>query len=385
MPVELGGSWFTSEQHRVMAELSRYDLPIRTFPELTSVRWRTAGVVRVDHPVPGDELPRWREVLDFLRRDGVAYEEGKSDPRFSLSLTDYLAAIDVPLATRDFILGWWAITGGSHPGSGCVIDLISSLAVHGDVGDMDYLKFSPASGWSSLAEALAATEGLDVRLEQQVDSVHREGDHLIVSTSATAHVARAVVLATPVNTLTDIEFSPPLPAGTQQALGANSGTALKVWLVAEGVAVGSLAFGMGEGLHWLYGDRVVEGGTLVVSFGWPTNGFDPDNTADVARALHAFYPEAVLVAHHRHDWIHDPASQGTWATAPVGHPELLTAESFPPVGRIAFATADIATDHAGWFEGALASGAAPPRQYANCWTNDGDPAGPRSLHLLWRY
>jgi monoamine oxidase len=59
-----------------------------------------------------------------------------------------------------------------------------------------------------------------------------------------------------------------------------------------------------------------------------------------------------------HDWIGDPASRGTWLTAPAGHPELVDPERFRPFGRIAFAGSDVAHEQAGWFEGALRSGAA---------------------------
>ena len=39
-------------------------------------------------------------------------------------------------------------------------------------------------------------------------------------------------------------------------------------------------------------------------------------------------------------------------------PTLVDPERFDPVGRIAFAGSDLARKHAGWFEGALISGAA---------------------------
>ena len=57
-----------------------------------------------------------------------------------------------------------------------------------------------------------------------------------------------------------------------------------------------------------------------------------------------------------HDWNDDPWSRGTWATATVGEPDLLTPEHFPPHGRVAFATSDIpASIEPGWIEGALVS------------------------------
>ena len=170
------------------------------------------------------------------------------------------------------------------------------------------------------------------------------------------------MLALPVNTLPAVGFAPSLPGATAEALGTNAGRAHKVWLRARGVPAGVLAAGAGEGLHWLYADRVLEGGdVLLLGFGYEDEAFDPADRDDVERALRAFFPEAALVACDHHDWNADPFSRGTWATAPVGRAEVLSGERFPPHGRVAFATADVAPREAGWIEGALLAGAAAAR------------------------
>ena len=74
-----------------------------------------------------------------------------------------------------------------------------------------------------------------------------------------------------------------------------------------------------------------------------------------------FFPEAALSPATTNDWNADPVSLGTWATAPVGRAEVLSGERFPPHGRVAFATADVAPREAGWIEGALLAGAAAAR------------------------
>jgi monoamine oxidase len=178
----------------------------------------------------------------------------------------------------------------------------------------------------------------------------------------TSFRAARAVLALPVNTLPGLEFEPALPAATAESLGTNAGRGRKVWLRARGVPSGVLAAGAGEGLHWLYADRVLaDGDVLLIGFGYEDPAFDPAAHADVERALRAFFPDAELVASDHHDWIADPYSRGTWATATVGRAELLTAARFPPHGRIAFATSDVAPDEPGWIEGALISGAAAAR------------------------
>jgi hypothetical protein len=281
-----------------------------------------------------------------------------------MSLDAYLAGIDATAAVRDLLYGWWTITGGGDPASGCVEAILGSEHRDGAIGNLGYLHLAPASGWSALAQAMATTPGVEVRLESVVTSVSQADDDVTVSTADGALRARAAVVAVPVNILPDVELRPPVPEPTREGFGASSGMAFKVWLLTRGVPVGSLAFGRGHGLHLLYGDRPYgddDEQTLVIGFGWPVEGFDPTSTADLQRALEAFHPGAELVAYTTHDWISDPASKGTWVNTPADRPEVLRADRFPLHGRVAFATSDVASEEAGWFEGALLSGSAAAR------------------------
>jgi monoamine oxidase len=64
-----------------------------------------------------------------------------------------------------------------------------------------------------------------------------------------------------------------------------------------------------------------------------------------------------LLEWRHHDWIRDRHSLGTWLTAPADHLELVDPARFRPSGRLVFAGSDVAEREAGWFEGALWSGA----------------------------
>jgi monoamine oxidase len=179
-----------------------------------------------------------------------------------------------------------------------------------------------------------------------------------VESAAGPIAAGAAILAVPVNLLPHIAFNPPLPPATAEAAGSNAGRAYKIWFRARGVPERSLAAGRGDGIHWLYADRVAGGDTYALGFGYESSGFDPADADQAARALRAFWPDAELIAHDHHDWNADPWSRGTWATATAGRSELLTAARFSPHERIAFATADVAPHEAGWIEGALIAGEA---------------------------
>ena len=131
----------------------------------------------------------------------------------------------------------------------------------------------------------------------------------------------------------DAARSPPRPP---RRSARNAGRAHKVWLRARGVPAGVLAAGAGEGLHWLYADRVLDGGdVLLLGFGYEDRGLRPRLDAPTWSARCArSSPRPTLVALDHHDWNADPFSRGTWATAPVGRRRgLLTPERFPPHGR----------------------------------------------------
>ena len=337
--------------------------PART-PRRPAVRWRTGGELREGMPVPFAELGALEKALVAIAEDAAAVRAGRLGARGSLSCADYVRDLGVPPATRDLLSAWWVMIGGTHPERGAVVDALAAIAAHGgSTGLLTALRHAPAEGWSELAERMARSSGMQVRYGAELRAVtQREHSvELALADGSTCRAAR-VVLALPVNTLPPIGFEPALPAVTAEALGSNAGRAHKVWMRARGVPGGVLAAGAGEGLDWLYADRTLDDDdVLLLGFGYEDAAFDPGSRADVERALHAFFPDAQLVAFDHHDWNADPYARGTWATAPVGQAELLSAERFPPHLRVAFATADVAPREAGWIEGALLSGAAAAR------------------------
>jgi monoamine oxidase len=353
--VELGGAWFTKHQPLVRGEIDRYGLGVREFDVVSSTRWLTDGALHLDAPFSeGDKASAL--ALEQMQRDAEAMASGVPDPRWELSLDQYLDAIEAPATVRDMAYGWWSITGGGLPSDGGDEGLLSAMSTEGPIGDMRYLRYSPIPGWSALAESLADTDGVDVEFGQMALQVFHDESSVVVRTAHSVFTGLAAVIATPVNALPRITVAPSLPERIERGAGRNAGRALKVWMLARGVPEGALAFGRGHGLHWMYGDRIVDDATLVVAFGWPDDGFDAASDADVARALHMFFPDAELIAHTSHDWIADPASRGTWANTPAGNRAALRHEAFGPTGRLAFATSDVASEHSGWFEGALVSG-----------------------------
>jgi monoamine oxidase len=356
--VELGGSWFTPEHELVRGELARYGLAVRDYPPIRHARWLTGGVLRHGLPVPVDELASLESALIRVTRDAELVAGGDTTVG-GCSAAAYVERFRPSPALRDFLLGWWQLMGGAPPARGAVSDALGSIAAHGGLsGLVTCLAHGPAHGWSALAEAMASSKGVQVRLGTAVTRVEQTGDGVACTTGSGERLtARAAVIAVPLNCLPAIEFTPPLPAPAREAAGANAGAAVKLLMLARGVPPHGIAVGIGPGLNWLYADREVDGETLVIGFGWDDPGFDPADREHVRRALAAFYPEGELVDWRQHDWIRDPHSLGTWLTAPADHLELVDPARFRPSGRLVFAGSDMAEQEAGWFEGALRSGA----------------------------
>ena len=363
--VELGGSWFTPEQELTRDELARYGQPVRDFPQSLHLRWRTAGILRHGLPVPWEEMAVLERALWTVARDATATGD-EADRVWALSASDYIASLAPTPAVRDFLLGWWQLMGGAPPDRGAVADALASVAGHGGLtGLVTCLAHAPANGWSSLACALAGAPGVAVKTRAAVTSVAVRGDTVTCRAhDARTWSARGLVVAVPINCLPDIAFEPPLPECVREAAGGNAGAALKVVMLVRGVAPHGIAVGIGHGLHWWYVDDENEGLVRITGFGWETGDFDAADREDVAHALAAFFPEAELVDHRSHDWMGDAASRGTWLTSPAGRLDLIDPARFRPHGLIAFAGSDVAEQHAGWFEGALSSGAAAARHLA---------------------
>jgi monoamine oxidase len=356
--VELGGSWFTPEHDQVRAELARYGMSVRDYPPVRSARWLTAGELRLGAPVPWHELAALEAALALIRDDAERVAAG-DQALAGLSAASYVERLQPSYALRDFLLGWWQLMGGASPQDGAASDALSVIHEHGGLtGLLTCLAHGPLPGWSALAEAMAR-DVADLRLGTTVAAIEHDDAGVVCTTAAgEAHKAGALVLAVPLNCLPQICFAPALPPRVAEAAGANAGRAVKVLMLARGVEPHGIAVGIGPGLNWLYADTAEDGCVLVTGFGWQDDRFDPGARRHVERALRAFHPDAELVDWAQHDWITDPASRGTWLTAPAGRIDLVSPDRFDPVGRVAFAGSDMAWQHAGWFEGALVSGAA---------------------------
>lgn len=356
---ELGGAWFAPEHSEVRAELDRYDQAVRDSVLPVHARWRTAGELRHGLPVPWEEIGALERALQRIAGDAAAQAAGGGSPAGSGA--DYLDTLSPPPATRDFLIGWWQLMAGAPPEAGASSELLAVIAAHGGLtGLVTCLAHSPANGWSALADAMADTRGVSLRTSTPAVSLHDDGGTVDVETGSGMVRGSAAVVAVPANCLPALGFDPGLPAAARAAAGRNVGCATKLVLLLRDVEPHGLAVGHDPTLplRWWWVDDAVDGVTRVTGFGWQDDSFDLDDLEQVDRAVAGYFPEATLVDYAHHDWNADPWSNGTWLTVPADAPELFEPERFDLPGRILLAGSDVAAQEAGWFEGALRSGAA---------------------------
>ena len=169
--------------------------------------------------------------------------------------------------------------------------------------------------------------------------------------------AAAAVVALPLNVWADIEFDPPIADGKRRAADRrHPGQVSKVLAVVHGGPDTYIGAGWDTPINDALALRPAGGGRLFMGFSVQQRVDLADHEA-VAAVVRAHLPGATVATTAGHDWVGDRFSQGTWLSVPPTWFSDGTFEALAvPQGRLAFAGSDIATEGAGWIEGAVGSG-----------------------------
>lgn len=363
--LDFGGGWVLPGQPLIHAVAAELGLAWRPSQPVTARRWLRPGGLAFDRPAADGaayDACLAQVAADAARYDAGAATDALGRPLAGLSFADYLDRLAADADTRAQFEGWWCLSGSGDPGVVGALEFIASSAHAGGRPDglLEAMSERPAAGAQALAEGLLRQAGVPVAFGQAVRAVEQDGQDVRLRLADGRRLAaRAVLLATGVNPLRDITFTPPLRGLAAGAVAeGHHGRAVKLWLRAEGVPLGSLAVGAGPGLRWLFAERpAAAGGCYLVGFGLAEPGRPPGRDY-AATALAAFFPEARLLGWDWHDWLLDPWALGTWAAPSVTCHEGFSAAAWAPQGHLYFASSDFASEGSGWFEGALRSGAA---------------------------
>jgi len=361
--VEFGGQWIAPTwQPFVAKEIARYNPPLSHSPDPKSIASLVDGQrLEGPLPVPPDQIFDLERVLYQLiaashRLDSQA-PLAHAIPDLDSSAAAWLAPMRLPRATYDIITAWVIGMFGCQPSEVSMQSVLAWIAAYNHsaiavlLGESDIF----ANGPQSVVATIFQDSGADLQLNTPVTAVAQDSHGMTVTAQdGRTCTATAVVMAVPLNTLADIQFTPPLHAAKQAAAAErHPGRALKVWALVKGAPPNFYGHGQGPGLIWLATQFELPEGSLMAGFGAGPQMLD---FAAIERNVHAFLPGAALLKVDAHDWNADPFSKGAWTAYGPGQLTRFLPGLRIPEGRIAFAGSDLAVKWAGWMEGALSSG-----------------------------
>jgi monoamine oxidase len=365
--VEIGGTWFVERwQPSIAAEIARYSLAVTQSPAGKTFRSGVGDqLLSGASPVPLEELFDLERALVDVIVAARRIEFGSpldTQPLGDLdvSFEDFLARLALPRATNEYLSSWAGFFFGCHPSEVSALHVLSWVAGFGSSAWAWYAAITDkfGKGTASLVDALAAEADADMRLSSPVARVHQDGTRVTVTTRAGEVFSGATcVVAVPLNTWRDIEFTPELSEPKRQAASeGQTGHATKIWALVENAPENLVGVGWGGGLNWLSTEFSLPEGSLMVGFGTGPEMLDVLSADDIRRAIDRFIPGARVLATDAHDWNADEFSRGTWMAYRPGQLSRYHSAFQQTEGRVTFAGSDLALGWAGWMDGAVETG-----------------------------
>jgi monoamine oxidase len=368
-PVEYGGAWVHWHQPHTFSEITRAGLAVTIGPDAERAHWHVGAERHSGTIEQRDELARrgWDQFVDGVRSALPA-------PHAPLEAIDLLAAFDrLTIAERVDQLD---LTDEERD---VLIAELESLA-HApltDAGAVAVLRWHALSGYSlrltqetggrativagtgALLAAIAGAAPFHRRLRTPVASIARRNGGLEVQTrDGEGVLARAVVVAVPLNALASIRFDPPLPESKQRAIALGQASrGIKLMLRVRGEALMQNSIRPGHPFGYLDSEQLEGDGTqLMIGFGPDAERCDAADLPAVQRQLDVILPGYELLGATAHDWLADEFSRGTWAIHRPGWYEHHHAAMRRPEPGVVFAGSDLADGWAGFIDGAIESG-----------------------------
>lgn len=374
--VELGGTWFAEEfQLNIAEEIKRYSLPTVLSPggrEFCSVLGGDF-LVGDDLPVPAQDRPELdralAHIVDQSRRVTFGQVQGDESLRdLDIPFSEFVAPFTSSPVVADYLWMWAGFAFGCHPQDLSALHALTWVAGYGNqawvLDDAPATKFG--QGTASLVNALAEDGGADIAYDSPVARIVEErGRVLVTTTVGETCSARAAVLATPINTWSDVEVVGLSAAKAQVARQGHAGHGVKVWALTRNIPAYLIGSGWGGSLSWISEQADFDGARLMVGIGSDATRLNPADLSEVREAVRVFAPSAEVLECDGHDWTADPYAKGTWTAYRPGQLSAASVSLGQPEGLVFFAGSDVARGWAGFMDGAIESGKLAASQVAN--------------------
>lgn len=366
--IETGGTYYDlKRQPEMLEEFERYGLKIRYTKDDIAFRTRLNGQTFTGAcPVPFDQVPDLMRVAYEAIRD--SHRIDLDDPEWAakvsdldIPFTEWLARVELPKETWEYVMAWIAIYAGNEP------EEISALAILGPyIAGLDHNPWHWFAGVSYEVEGgsklyreglLADSPGLEVALSSPVASVRQDETTVEFTTrEGLRFTADAAVWATPLNTWSDVDFkglsAPKAAAAKEKHIGGHH----KLWMRARNVPSGIYGISYESAFKSLIHHTSLDNGESIFFAMVQHTQIDVDDEIAVEAELQKFVPEAELLETFYEDWINSEFSQGTWIESRPGFLVDYVPHFDKPEGLIQFAGADVNRRWLSWMAGAVASG-----------------------------
>ncbi|MGH2869815.1 MAG: flavin monoamine oxidase family protein [Solirubrobacteraceae bacterium] len=367
--IELGGAWVHWHQPHTFAELTRAGLGVQLGPEAERVSWYVDGERRrgtlaerneiarrgwdafvhgVDAalPLPHDPRHAIAELARFDRltiADRVAELSLSGEERAVVSAElESLAHAPLDQAGAVSVLRWHALSGSS-------LELTQQTSG----------RLSIVGGTGALLHSIATAAQFELRTATAVAAVARRAGRVeVTSRDGEGFVARAAIIAVPLNALGAIDFTPELAGDKQRAIALGQASrGIKLMIHARGEPARQNSIRTGHPFGYLNTEELFDDGTqLLIGFGPDAERCDVSDTLALQCALDEMLPGYEALGSTAHDWLADEFSRGTWAIHRPGWYEHHHAAMQRPEGNVLLAGSDLANGWAGFIDGAIESG-----------------------------
>jgi monoamine oxidase len=370
--VDTGGTYFHWFQAALWALVQQYELDVVERPQPDRFWVGVGGDLVAMAPDEVDQRLRralasfWgdAEFAESLYRPFAVQTHPAAVAVDKQSVEDRITALDLDAVDLAVLRGAFTDFGRGldQVSLAWVLQRASNAAWSYEAFDALFAVYRLAGGMSALIDAMVRDGAFEVHLSSPVVAIRHNDSGAAVSLADGQDLhARAVVVATPVNVWRTITFSPQLPAihraATAEGVAAPALTnaVMHVRGIDDRISVFA-PFG-DEPFDFLFTYDQLEDGQLVT--GYSMNGAVnlAAGRADLESALRRMLPRAELVDVVGHDWATDPYALGGSGSLGVGQLCRFVDVVDKPVGRLFFASGDIAPQFSGFLTGAVESGA----------------------------
>jgi monoamine oxidase len=368
-PIEYGGAWVHWHQPHTWSEITRAGLEVSLSDNAEVAGWYVEGRRRNATIAERDAIARrgWDRFVDGVR---TALPR-PHDPLFAI---DELAGFDrLTIAQR---LERLELCDEEREVLTAELESLAHAPLS-DAGAVSVLRWHALSGYSleltqftggrvtiaggtrALLDSIATAAPFEYRLGQSAAGIAQRNGRVEVQTrDGAGFLARAVVVAVPINALPAIEFTPSLSEPKLRAISQGQASrGIKIFIHARGQPAWQNSIRAGHPFGYLGTEVMFEDETqLLIGFGVDAELCDAGDLRGVQRQLDEILPGYQALDATAHDWLADEHSRGTWAIHRPGWYEHHHAAMQTVEGRVILAGSDIANGWAGFIDGAIESG-----------------------------